>query len=529
MNKLGIYICILLFFNSPVTATDPPIFDYIDRNEMDSIAEFITYHNVNGKYGSDSITVLTYAILSGRPRIVEFLLSNGADPNYFVKGKSPLMYAIEQGSRHQVKILLNHDASVNTTDEEGNNSLIYSAINGDVGIIKTLLRNGAYLNHQNKKILSAYDMAVIANNSEAAKYLKLRYEKNLPDAHDGPYITWGKNNKILSFYLIHDSVKNISKKIDETFKAHSEPFIMKGFSKDVLDYTLWKTADPVPSEFNGINRLLIIGDIHGGYDSLVKFLQANHVIDSGLNWIWKDGHLLFLGDIFDRGDKVTEALWLIYKLDHQAITDGGYVHFILGNHEIIVLLKTTLYISDKYYYLCEKLRLTYGYLYNKKTILGEWLRTKNTIIKIDDKLFVHAGISPEIAMLELSIEEINEMVRFFLNYPERNRKFSIETKELILSDEGPFWYRGYLEDNSQYQQITEKELDQILNLYNASRIFVGHSNVDKITSSFNERIYFLDVPFYTYGYSMGAILIEDGNTYILNSQGNRIKYNGLQD
>ncbi len=525
MNKLLIYICIFLLYSIPLTATDPPIFDYIDRNDLDSISEFLTYHNINGIYGSDSITILSYTIISGSARTVDFLLNQGADPNQFVKGKSPLMYAIESGSRRKVKILLDYNANINAMDKGGNHSLIYAAINGDVGIIKTLFRNGAYLNHKNKDFISAYDMAVRTNNTDAAKYLKLIYEKNLPDLHDGPYITWKNNDKIIAFYLSHDSVKNISKKFTKSFRVDSEPFIMNGFSKDVLDYPLWKTADSHPSQFNNINKLLIIGDIHGGYDSLVKFLQSNRVIDSELNWIWKDGHLLFLGDVFDRGDKVTEALWLIYELEHQAIKSGGFVHYLLGNHEILVLLKNQLYIDDKYFYLTKRLRLTYSYLFNKKTILGQWLRTKNTIIKIDDKLFVHAGISPEVADLELSMDELNEMIRFFLNHPERDRKYGKENKELLLGVKGPFWYRGYLEDNTQYEQITEEKLDQILRQYNVSKTFVGHNNVDEITTLFNNKIYFMDVPFYTHGYSMEAILIEDGITYILDSSGNKEKCN----
>lgn len=525
MNKLLIYICIFLLYSIPVTATDPPIFDYIDGNDLDSISEFLTHHNINGIYGPDSITILSYSIISGQVRTVDFLLNQGADPNQFVKGKSPLMYAIESGSRRKVKILLDYNANINAMDKEGNHSLIYAAIKGDVGIIKTLLRNGAYLNHKNKEFISAYNMAVTTNNPDAAKYLKFTYEKHLPDLHDGPYITWKNNDKIKAFYLSHDSTKNTSKKITKTFRTDSEPFIMKGFSKDVLDYPLWKTAETAPSRFKNINKLLITGDIHGGYDSLVTFLQSNHVIDSKLNWTWKDGHLLFLGDIFDRGDKVTEALWLIYKLEHQAIKSGGFVHYLLGNHEILVLLKNQLYIDDKYLYLTKRLNLTYSYLFNKRTILGQWLSAKNTIIKIDDKLFVHAGISPEVAELELSIDEMNKMVRFFLNHPERNRKYGKENKELLLGMKGPFWYRGYLEDNTLYEQISEEKLDQILQQYGVSKIFVGHNNVDEITTLFNNKIYFMDVPFYTHGYSMQAILIENENIYILDTHGNKEKCN----
>jgi len=35
----------------------------------------------------------------------------------------------------------------------------------------------------------------------------------------------------------------------------------------------------------------------------------------------------------DRGNDVMPVLWMIYKLENEAIIKGGRVHFILGNHE----------------------------------------------------------------------------------------------------------------------------------------------------------------------------------------------------
>ena len=60
-------------------------------------------------------------------------------------------------------------------------------------------------------------------------------------------------------------------------------------------------------------------------------------------------------------------------------------------------------------------------------------------------------------------------------------------------------------------------------------IFVGHTNVEEITTLFNDRIYFMDVPFYTDEVSMKAILIENGNTFILDTFGNKKKFNLLCD
>jgi hypothetical protein len=509
---------------SGVLASDPPVFKYISNNDFLSISEFIQTNDINGKYSADSITLLNYAIRSGSNKVVEFLLSKGADPNVHIDYKNSLMYAILEGSRNKVNILLDYNANINDRDAEGNHSLIYAAIQGDVSLIKILLKHGAYLNLKNYTRLTAYDFAVKSNNSEAAKYLKMRYERNLPEFHDGPYISWIDRNTVKSLYLYHDSIKNTTKKVLRSFKTESDTFLMNGYFRDDNNYLIFKENTPSLYEFKNINKILIMGDIHGGYDSLVKFLLNNGIIDSQMNWNWDDGHLVFLGDIFDRGEKVTEALWLFYKLEHQAKKKGGFVHILLGNHEILVLLKNQIYIADKYYYLCKKLRLSYGSFYSKNTVLGNWLRSKNTIIKIDDKLFVHAGISPEIKALGLSPDKLNEMVQFFLNHPERNRKYGLQTKELIMGMKGPFWYRGYIEEDNNNKRVTSQELDSILDYYNVSKIFVGHSSVEKITNLYDNRVFMMDVPFYSYTNNMEALLYENEFIYLLDSSGTKTKF-----
>jgi len=45
--------------------------------------------------------------------------------------------------------------------------------------------------------------------------------------------------------------------------------------------------------------------------------------------------LVLVGDCVDRGQEVTQVLWLIYKLEIAAKNKGGSVHFVLGNHEIM--------------------------------------------------------------------------------------------------------------------------------------------------------------------------------------------------
>jgi hypothetical protein len=51
------------------------------------------------------------------------------------------------------------------------------------------------------------------------------------------------------------------------------------------------------------NRLLAISDLEGNHAALLAYLKGVGVVDAGGHWQWGDGHLLFNGDIVDRGDK----------------------------------------------------------------------------------------------------------------------------------------------------------------------------------------------------------------------------------
>ena len=45
---------------------------------------------------------------------------------------------------------------------------------------------------------------------------------------------------------------------------------------------------------------------------------------------------------------VTEVLWLIYSLEEKAKAAGGYVHYILGNHEIMNMSDELDYVQERY-------------------------------------------------------------------------------------------------------------------------------------------------------------------------------------
>lgn len=498
------------------------VFSYLDNEDFNQLDLYLAEHDINALYGDSSSTLLVYSILYNKSRVTQYLIKKGADVNQYLNGKSPLMYAAEKGYKAKVSLLVSHKAEINALDADKNTALILAVRSGDIKTVKYLVRNGSALNHKNIFRATAYDESINFAHREISKYLRDEYIKNLPDFHDGPYVKWNGKRRIKALYMVHDSARRMTFKTQASFKAESNPFLLKGFSRDSQEYLISKRREIQSDQFQGVKRILVIGDIHGGYDSLLVFLQNNGIIDHGLNWIWGKGHLVFLGDIFDRGDKVTEALWLIYRLDDQAVNAGGAVHLILGNHELMIMNYDDTYVADKYLIMADRLNLTYAGLYSKKTILGQWLRSKNTIVKINDYLFVHAGLSPSFVNAGFSLHEINEHVRFFLDFPTRETHGDV-SRETILGKDGPFWYRGYLEDNHKYKRLPEEKLDRVLSAFQADKIFIGHTNVRKITPLYHSKVYAMDVPFYSDWYEIQGITIDNDVFYLVNSSGRKEK------
>jgi hypothetical protein len=512
-----------LLGQSPDVAAGDPVFKYLDNGEFDKLDQYLQHHDINATYGDSNITVLVYSILHNENKVTRYLIEKGADVNLFVNGKSPLMFAAGIGDNRKVSSLIKNRAEINAVDSAHNTCLIYAVRSGNLKTVKYLVRHGAALNHQNIDRGTAYDESVTHGHSEIAKWLRDAYLRNLPDFHDGPYISWKGKRRVKAFYMVHDSARRQTTKSSAIFKAESNPFLLKGFSRDSLEYLVSKERKIPADHYQEVRQILVLGDMHGGYDSLLVFLRNNGIIDHGLNWTWKEGHLVFLGDIFDRGDKVTEILWLIYRLEAQAAQAGGAVHLILGNHEIMVLGHQESYVSDKYLVMAEKLNLTYANLFGKRTILGQWLRTKNTILKINDLLFVHAGLSIDFLESGFSQQEINDHVRYFLNHPQREYRGTVH-RNAVLGKQGPFWYRGYLEDNHEYKHMPEKELDRILAAFQASRVFIGHTNVEQITPLYQSKVFAMDVPFYSNGVEMQGMAIKDEVFYLVNSSGSWIEF-----
>lgn len=97
--------------------------------------------------------------------------------------------------------------------------------------------------------------------------------------------------------------------------------------------------------WSGVERVVVVPDIHGAYPQLIELLQASEVIDESLAWRAGATHLVSLGDLLDRGAESRKVMDLLMRLEKEALAAGGRVHVVSGNHETMNLIGDLRYVS----------------------------------------------------------------------------------------------------------------------------------------------------------------------------------------
>lgn len=243
---------------------------------------------------------------------------------------------------------------------------------------------------------------------------------------------------------------------------------------------------PDQTVFNNIKKVAAFSDLHGQYDLTVELL-INNIIDEQFSWDFGKGHLVIVGDVFERGPKENEILWLIFKLEQQALNQGGLVHFLLGNHEYMVLHEGLRYIHENYELSSKVLEKKYDEFYDINTVLGRWLRSKNTVVKINNDVFVHGGVSKKfIAKNDFSLEKINAIMRASLDRTKEEMK-ATDFYKTYYGKKNLIWYRGYFNDD-----LKEEENLEILELINSEHVVVGHCSNKKVVQLYHQKIFGVD-------------------------------------
>jgi hypothetical protein len=269
-----------------------------------------------------------------------------------------------------------------------------------------------------------------------------------------------------------------------------------------------------PTHYAMPAKMLVLSDIERNFKGLQQVLTGTGVTDAHDRWHFGTGHLVFVGDMFDRGLQVTECLWLLYKLEYEAEQAGGKVHFLLGNHELMNLTGNYQYVRRKYHHNADSLHLPYDQWYTSATELGRWLRSKNVMEHIGRTLFVHGGISPQVLALHLSLEQLNQLTRQGINAP--NQHALQGTAKLISQSElSPDWYRGIA-----LQEVSAQHVQQVLRIYGAKTMVIGHTPSEQIHTLYQHQVIAIDIPHqkHTEQGFMQALWWEDGAFYVIDQQ-----------
>lgn len=332
---------------------------------------------------------------------------------------------------------------------------------------------------------------------------------------DGPYIANKGDSISIIFQKSDFSFDSLSVSKEYAYNTKLE-CLFDSINCPALTFQLHPKSDDTDNVFSMPDKLFAISDIEGDYEKYYQLLISNNIIDTTYNWVFGNGHLVIVGDLMDRGNYVTQCLWLTYHLEEEAKKHGGKVHYLLGNHEQLVLLGYDVYCSPKYLNNFKILELDISQLFSSNTLLGSWIRNKNSIIKIGDLLFVHGGISPSIQKYNLSLDQMNNEIRRDI----ATQNFMTDESAALLTGEGIIWYRGLIEAEDNYEKISESELDEILIFFDCKSIIIGHTPVEDISADFSGKVIRLNVMYYD---NNSALYIENGKKYIVDDKKNKIE------
>jgi len=293
---------------------------------------------------------------------------------------------------------------------------------------------------------------------------------------------------------------------------------------------------PPEDTFSGVERIVAVGDVHGGYDEFVSILRQSGVVDARTAWSGGRTHLVQTGDLLDRGAGSRKVMDLMMRLQAQASMAGGRVHALLGNHEVMNLTGDLRYASaaefaafatpysgwvrtQAYASRADPARRDdpeyrrkwdgdhpLGWVEHREAFgpngrYGRWIRTHNTVVKIDQFLFLHGGLAP--ALATLSIREINERVRTEIRL-EKTPKDG-----LASGRQGPLWYRGLAREP---EDALEAHVNQLLTRHGVSHIVMGHTTMPGgVVPRFGSKVLLIDVGLSEhYGAHPACLIVERG-------------------
>jgi len=319
----------------------------------------------------------------------------------------------------------------------------------------------------------------------------------------------------------------------------------------LLITSLLLTAPTRQCIWEGVEKVIAVGDLHGDYEHFITILKDKDInlVDDGLNWIGGKTHLVQIGDVLDRWDYAKDIFDLIKKLEKQAAAAGGMVHMLIGNHEEMnitgiafeyadyVTVKQFLdFLPDGYKKKKErefKKRKGDGgdiedewkklmadkeapgeeargvYVENFNLLYGRWIAEEhNAVIKINDTVFVHGGIGEKYSTWPL--KDINNL--YYLEFQKGFReRFDSFRPKILWAEDSPLWFRQ-LASPEWDEQLYAPLVNKILANLGAKQIVIAHTPIIQERSSrFGDKVWLVDTGISrVYKGFLSALIVENG-------------------
>lgn len=304
-------------------------------------------------------------------------------------------------------------------------------------------------------------------------------------------------------------------------------------------------------QWEGVERIVAVGDLHGDYGNYLATLRAAGLIDRKDKWAGGNTHLVQTGDIPDRGPDTLKIIEHISKLARQAERKGGRVHSLIGNHEAMNMYGDLRYVHegeyaafatrnsevlrDRYYELYlqalsmqdpegfaalpenyrEKWNIEHplGWVEHRQAwdptlkAAGEyarWVLERKVAIRINDTLFLHGGISG--FYCRNTLDWITERVMAGL------KNYDPAAPGIIEDEFGPLWYRGL---SGVEPEAAAETVDAILAHHGVARIVVGHTPTSGVIwPQYGGRVVMIDTGIATaYGGHVGYLEITPAGPF----------------
>jgi len=287
-------------------------------------------------------------------------------------------------------------------------------------------------------------------------------------------------------------------------------------------------------------RIVVVGDVHGDFQALKRFLTIAEVYDPSTNkWIGGDTICVQCGDIMDRGSQELACWQLMCQLSHQAEAAGGALSVLWGNHEVMNALGLFHYtegdeferIVGRPFDLISPMRSQWRRQFAGNEpprwaacepggLLAQSLFSQLSVaVVVGRTLCVHAGLTTQhLQSYEGSLERLNQAAQTWITTAHHgynnntldskvppdeviqlaNSRARIASKALpaCLGGKGseatsPVWMRDY--SNATITPSAQTMLNEILKELSVSRIVMGHTPQSMINCAGGGKAWRVDI------------------------------------